>query len=87
MAYSKTIVAGATGGIPEFITHEKNGMLAKSDDPASYAEMFARCAADNDFALSLAAHARSSYERLFTSAALAPGYFHMYEEALGKSNT
>jgi glycosyltransferase involved in cell wall biosynthesis len=87
MAYGKTIVAGATGGIPEFITHEKNGMLAKSDDPASYAEMFARCAADNDFSRSLAAHARSSYERFFTSAALAPGYFQMYEEALVKSNT
>jgi glycosyltransferase involved in cell wall biosynthesis len=86
MAYGKTIVAGAAGGIPEFITHEKSGMLAKCDDPASYAAMFVRCAADNDLARSLAAHARSSYERLFTSDALAAGYIQMYDETLGKSN-
>jgi glycosyltransferase involved in cell wall biosynthesis len=84
MAYGKAIVAGAMGGIPEFITHEKNGMLAKCDDPASYAAMFTRCAADNNLARSLGVRARSSYERLFTSASLAAGYLQMYEETGGK---
>lgn len=37
LASGKTIVAGAIGGIPEFITDGKTGYLFKYDDPASLA--------------------------------------------------
>ncbi len=38
MAAGKTIVSGRIGGIPEFIRHNKDGLLARHDDPADFAD-------------------------------------------------
>ena len=46
MASGKCVVAGAIGGIPEFIDHNKNGILVRYNDPSAYAEALDRLLGD-----------------------------------------
>lgn len=86
MAYGKTIVAGAIGGIPEFLTHEETGLLATYNDPASYAEMFRRAVSDPQRAQAMGRQARRRFEQLFTVTALRPQYLAFYD-ALQKTRS
>lgn len=38
MFFGTLVIAGELGGIPEYVVHRKTGLLAKADDPGSYAE-------------------------------------------------
>lgn len=51
------IVATGSGGTPEFITHEKNGLLVKPGDTNQLAQALLRLIEDPDFALRLATNA------------------------------
>ncbi len=48
MASGKCIVAGAVGGIPEFINHNINGFLVHYNDPSAYARAIDRLLGDRE---------------------------------------
>jgi glycosyltransferase involved in cell wall biosynthesis len=87
MAHGRAIVAGRIGGIPEFVAHERSALLARHDDPSSYAEMFGRLAADPALGAALGRQARAGYEHTFTRAALQPRYTALYERVVAESRT
>jgi D-inositol-3-phosphate glycosyltransferase len=58
MAMEKTIVATNAGGVPEIITHEKNGLLVEPRDARSLARAISRVLGDRQLAGSLAKQGR-----------------------------
>jgi glycosyltransferase involved in cell wall biosynthesis len=62
MATAKPLVATRVGGIPEFITHNENGLLVESDDPPGLAAAIVVLAGDAALRQRLGAAARRSFE-------------------------
>jgi glycosyltransferase involved in cell wall biosynthesis len=51
------VIAGKIGGIPEYIEHKRTGLLARHDDPRSYAENILWALAHKEKARDMAANA------------------------------
>lgn len=77
MAAAKTIVAGAIGGIPEYIRNEKEALLATYNDPVDFAGQLVRALNDSKLAGKLGENAakrvkhlcrpEETYQRLLSS--------------------
>ena len=71
MAASRAIVSSDAGGLPEVIRHQSNGLLARSGDPASYADAIARLVEDADLRERLGNEARRTIESSFRDTEIA----------------
>ncbi len=75
------IVASDTGGIPDVITHGRNGLLVPPGDAAALASAISRLLADRQLAAELAAAARADVGR-YDWTVLASRVLAIYREAL-----
>lgn len=71
MAAGLPIVATTVGGIPEIITHEKNGLLVPVENPAALAAAIRRLVDDPSFRAQLGNAAKTSAEKFSFAAQLA----------------
>lgn len=67
---ARPVVAAASQGPTELITHGQNGLLVPPDDPAALAEAVSTLLEDRSRAGALASAGRASFERDFTEAAV-----------------
>jgi glycosyltransferase involved in cell wall biosynthesis len=63
----RPVVATRTGGTPEIVEHEVNGLLVERGDPAALAAALERVLADRELAARLGAAARESAPRWRTT--------------------
>lgn len=71
MASGRAILTSDFGGMPELIDHERNGLLARTDDADSFIEELGRFIADADMRTTLGAAVRRTVEESFTDTHLA----------------
>ena len=81
MAAGKAVVAPRIGGVPEFVSSEKNGLLFQSEDVGALKESILRLAGDEGLRRRLGAAAAKTAERFPWSRAR-QAYHRMQEEAL-----
>jgi glycosyltransferase involved in cell wall biosynthesis len=86
MARGCPIVATAVGGIPEFIKHERNGLLVPSEDPSAMAAACRILLEDNALAERLGRQAWLDCRGLYSPAAIAQQMVQVYRLALNKSD-
>jgi glycosyltransferase involved in cell wall biosynthesis len=81
MAAGKTVVAARVGGVPEIVTHGKDGLLVAPDDAEALAHALSTLAGDESLKNRLAAagHARVAD---FSWTCIARQYFEIYQNAL-----
>jgi len=63
---AKPIIACRIGGIPEIITHQKNGILIDVNNKTQLVEAMITLASNPEMRLSFGVQARKQYDRLFT---------------------
>ena len=76
------IIASNVGGIPELITHEKNGLLIPSENEQILIESINRLFLEKEFANSLAENGYNYVIKNLTWEALLPEYIKFYEDLL-----
>ena len=81
MATGLPVVATLHGGIPEAVTHEKDGLLAPENDAAALEQFLLRLAAEPEFYQGLSANAASSVRRNFDAASRISALEGFYDEA------
>ncbi len=81
MSAGVPVIASKTGGIPEIIEHERNGLLVDGGSKAA-AEAAGRLARDRDFAQLLAARGRRTVEERFTVEIMARKTLEVYRQVL-----
>lgn len=79
MACGLPVVAGRIGGIPEFVRHEVNGLLAEYDDPVDFASKIAQQLRSPSEATAMAQHARAAALELFDCRDIASRSIELYE--------
>jgi glycosyltransferase involved in cell wall biosynthesis len=57
-AFGRPVVATAVGGLPDFVDHEKNGLLVAPNDPVALADALQRALADDALVAAMSAGAR-----------------------------
>jgi glycogen synthase len=82
MAAGRAIVSSDTGGMPELIGDGKNGLLARSEDPASYISKLERLIEDDSLRGQLGTAARKTIEASFTDVYIAGLSVDYYLECL-----
>jgi glycosyltransferase involved in cell wall biosynthesis len=85
MAMGRPVVATATGGIPEVVKDEKNGILVKPGDPTGLAEAFSRLIDDKELSRRIADEGRSSVEQRYSEDAMGSAFEKMMKEVLAAS--
>ncbi|OGH69780.1 MAG: hypothetical protein A3C90_02020 [Candidatus Magasanikbacteria bacterium RIFCSPHIGHO2_02_FULL_51_14] len=63
MAAGRVVIASRVGGLPEVITHEKNGFLVPPEDPQALALRITYCFEHPDHCKEIAAQARKDARR------------------------
>lgn len=81
MACARTVVASATGGLPEAVTSGDDGLLVPPGDPQALATAVESLLADPAERRRLGAAARATVERRFASAVVARSTADLYAEA------
>lgn len=84
MAAGRAIVSSDQGGMPELICHGKNGLLARSGDPASYVACLERLIEDRLLRDRLGAAARRTIEASHTDVHIARLSTEYYLECLNR---
>jgi len=87
MSIGQPIIANATGGIPEVLTHDKNAILIRSDDPekptpADFEAAISKLANQPDLCAQLGTNARRAYESMFTLPHMADRVVAAYQQLL-----
>lgn len=82
MAIGKPIVSTSVGGIPEVITHQRNGLLVPPSDSAALAASVSQLLSDPAEARRLGDAARRDYEASLTPAVMARSLERVYEAAV-----
>ena len=80
LASGTPVAAFSVGGIPEMVSHRKNGYLASPLDPTDLARGIAWVLEDRDRWEALSRDARRTAEDLFSSASITAEYTDIYEE-------
>lgn len=79
MAYRRGVVAGAIGGIPEFIEHGKTGFLAKYNDPEEFAGYIIKLMKDPKLARKLGESASEKVRGIFDGNVVVDRYIELYK--------
>ena len=79
MACGLPIVATKVGGVPEIVQHEKNGLLARAEDPESLSKAILRLIEDPDLRAQLAKAGKRSVEAHFSAKEMASQYQKLYQ--------
>jgi glycosyltransferase involved in cell wall biosynthesis len=87
MSMGCPIVANRTGGIPEQISHESNGLLCKPGDTTDLADQIGRLLSDPALAARLGQQARLDSESLLSVATLSAKMVAFYGRVLDEFNT
>ncbi len=82
MAHGLPVVAIASGGVPEILESERNGLLVEAPDAAQLARAICSLLGDAQMATRLAAAARETISQRFTASLLAEHTLREYEAAL-----
>jgi len=82
MAYKRGVVAGAIGGIPEFIEHEKTGFLSKYNDPGEFAEYITRLIKEPGLAQKMGESASEKVRGIFDGNVVVDRYIELYRSLL-----
>jgi L-malate glycosyltransferase len=82
MAYGLPVVAVASGGVPEFVTHGTNGMLAQQPSADAFAAAMVPLLEDAALRKRLGIRARQDMAERFSDAVMAENTITAYEEAL-----
>ncbi len=83
-ACGKPLVATATLGATELITHEQNGLITPLRDPSALAAAFTRLMKDAPLSSALARSGNQAATIRFSKQAITTQYLHLYEELLNK---
>ncbi|MCD4785409.1 MAG: glycosyltransferase family 4 protein [Candidatus Eremiobacteraeota bacterium] len=78
MAYKRGVVAGAIGGIPEFIEHGKTGFLAKYNDPEEFAGYIIKLIKEPELARKLGESASEKVRGIFDGNVVVDKYIELY---------
>lgn len=83
MAERKPVVASNVGGIPELISHEREGLLIPPENPHALATALIKLAADESLRLTMGEAGRRRVERDFTLEKMVSRYEETYRSLLG----
>lgn len=78
-ASGKPVVAAASQGPTELITHDVSGLLVPIDDPAALAEAINRVVVDSNLQKQLATSGTAAYEASFTEGAVVEQYRQFFD--------
>ena len=81
LGWGKPVIASRVGGIPEIITHEKNGLLIRPENPYELAEMVMRLLEDDSLYESLANNGYQTAQK-YTWEFIAKRVEEVYEDVL-----
>lgn len=84
MLVGTPVVAANSGGHPEIIESEKNGILVDPDDPDSHADAACRILGDSRLAKKLAWSARNDARRRYSAAGHADAVMRLYDSMVEK---
>jgi L-malate glycosyltransferase len=87
MACGKPIVAPNVGGLPEIITHGKEGFLVETRDPRDFAQWCLKLARDSQLRSKMGQNAAEQVSRNFSSERMADSYKRLYESLFPRSST
>jgi glycosyltransferase involved in cell wall biosynthesis len=85
MAMGKPVIATATGGIPEVVKDEQNGILVKPGDPAELADAITRLIEDTALWRRLAAEGLLTVARHYSEDTMGSAFEKMMKEVLAAS--
>jgi glycosyltransferase involved in cell wall biosynthesis len=81
MAHERPVVASATGGIPEWLSHGETGLLVRPGDPVSLARAIATLAADPTMSQGMGSRGAERVMHRFSRERYLTGVTAAYEEA------
>jgi glycosyltransferase involved in cell wall biosynthesis len=82
MAAGLAVVASNVGGIPEVVTHERNGLLVPPSDPPALATALERVLVDSTLAARLGSAARATIESRFSFDRMVSAFEDLYASVL-----
>ncbi len=85
MAASRAIVTSDFGGLPELIDHRRNGLLARTDDAASFVSELSALVEDRDLRERLGSEARRTVEERFTDEVVARQTVDLWRSAMAST--
>jgi len=85
MSYGLPVVGVASGGVPEMVTTERNGLLVRSPDPAAFAAATLRLLRLPEEARRFGAAARATIDEKFTADRMVDATLDKYAKILAES--
>jgi len=82
MAFAKPIVASKIGGIPEFVIHEKTGLLAKHNSPENFAQNILKILKNKKTAKKLGKNAQKKFKEIFNNKKIIENLLNTYQSLL-----
>ena len=79
MSYGLPVIGVASGGVPEMVTHERNGLLVPAPDPAAFADATLRLLRSRDEAKRFGDAARATIAEKFTADRMVEATIEQYE--------
>lgn len=81
------VVATRTGGVPEIVENERNGLLVAPRNPAALAEGLEKLMSDPKLRMTFAAQGRSTVLGRFTADCMVDGNIAVYKQVLANAGT
>jgi L-malate glycosyltransferase len=82
MSYRKTVVCTNVGGVPEIVTHEKDGILVRPKDPQGLYKAIKDLLERKDYMIFLGNNARDKINQNFSSTLMAEKTHSLYDKLL-----
>jgi len=79
MSYGLPVIGVASGGVPEMVTHERNGLLVPAPDPAAFTDATLRLLRSRDEAKRFGDAARATIAEKFTADRMVEATIGQYE--------
>ena len=79
MSHGLPVIGVASGGVPEMVTSEKNGLLVPTPDPDAFAAIIKRLLRNRDEARTFGDAARATIEEKFTDDRMVEATIHNYQ--------
>jgi glycosyltransferase involved in cell wall biosynthesis len=84
MSYGLPVIGVASGGVPEIVSSEKNGLLVPAPDPDAFATCVKRLLRNREEAHSFGEAARATIEQKFTDDRMVEATIQKYQSLLAK---